>query len=143
MKRELLFVFDTNTLISAVMIRTSTPRKAFNKALDQGKILLSPPTLDELNNVLNREKLKPYLLPKERNWLWQQLLGNARLISKITETVTDCRDPKDNMFLELALAGQAACIISGDEDLLVLNPFRKIPVLSPEQFLRRAQDGWL
>jgi len=63
MKRDLSFVFDTNTLISAVMIRSSEPRRAFNKALDHGKILFSPPTLDELNDGLNRERLKPYPHP--------------------------------------------------------------------------------
>ena len=101
MKRDRLFVFDTNTLVSAVMIRSSKPRQAFNKALDHGKILLSQAVLDELSDVFNREKLKPYLLPKERTWLWRQLLGNSLFVRKITETVTDCRDPKDNKFLEL------------------------------------------
>jgi predicted nucleic acid-binding protein len=49
--------------------------------------------------------------------------------------VTDCRDPKDNKFLELALSGKATHIVSGDEDLLVLHPFRGILILMPQAFL--------
>ncbi len=46
-------------------------------------------------------------------------------------------DPKDNKFLELALAGNATCIITGDKDLLVLNPFRNIQIISPKEFLEQ------
>ena len=56
---------------------------------------------------------------------------------EIAETFTDCRDAKDNKFLELAVSGKADCIVSGDADLLVLNPFRGIPILTPREFLTR------
>jgi len=49
-----------------------------------------------------------------------------------------CRDPKDNKFLELAVAGEATHIVTGDSDLLVLNPFRDIAVLTPSEFLATA-----
>ncbi|MCE7922369.1 MAG: putative toxin-antitoxin system toxin component, PIN family [Haliscomenobacteraceae bacterium CHB4] len=51
------------------------------------------------------------------------------------EEIQACRDPKDNKYLEAAVAAQADCIISGDPDLLALHPFRNIPVLSPRDFL--------
>jgi predicted nucleic acid-binding protein len=54
---------------------------------------------------------------------------------EITLRVSECRDPKDDKFLELAINGEATVIISGDKDLLVLNPFRTIPILSPREFL--------
>ena len=41
----------------------------------------------------------------------------------------------DNKFLELAFSGNADCIITGDQDLLVLNPFREIPIITPRKFL--------
>ena len=50
-------------------------------------------------------------------------------------TVTICRDPDDDMYLELALSGKADCIITGDPDLLVLNPFENIPIITPKEFL--------
>jgi hypothetical protein len=52
-----------------------------------------------------------------------------------TEKITICRDQKDNKFLELAIGGNADCIVSGDKDLLVLNPFRGNKIISPGDFL--------
>ena len=49
--------------------------------------------------------------------------------------ISECRDPKDNKFLELAVAGKADCIVTGDKDLLVLNPFRGTKIISPIDFL--------
>ncbi|MGH8609458.1 MAG: putative toxin-antitoxin system toxin component, PIN family [Gammaproteobacteria bacterium] len=44
-------------------------------------------------------------------------------------------DVRDDKFLELAVAGQAMCIITGDSDLLDLHPFRGIPIVTPAQFI--------
>ena len=55
----------------------------------------------------------------------------------VTQTVNDCRDPKDNKFLDLALSTQAICIVSGDKDLQVLNPYHGIDICSPADFLTR------
>jgi uncharacterized protein len=52
-----------------------------------------------------------------------------------THIVAICRDRKDNQFLELALSGKADCIVTNDEDLLVLNPFENIPIITPKEFL--------
>jgi len=60
---------------------------------------------------------------------------NAYEFAVTTEQITACRDPKDNHVLETAIDGHAPCILSGDNDLLVLNPFRDIPILGPSQFL--------
>ena len=51
--------------------------------------------------------------------------------------IKECRDPKDNMFLELALAANVSCLISGDSDLLALHPFRGIPIMKAADFLQR------
>lgn len=55
----------------------------------------------------------------------------------IAESVHECRDPKDDKFLDVAINGQASCIVSGDNDLLVLDPFRGIEILTPRDFLER------
>ena len=62
------------------------------------------------------------------------LVREAELI-EITQEITTCRDSKDDKFLELAVCGNADCVVTGDQDLLVLNPFRGIPVLTPKEFL--------
>lgn len=62
-------------------------------------------------------------------------IRDAKVVD-ITEKLTDCRDPKDNKFLELAISGNATCIVSGDSDLLTLNPFRGVAIVTPQEFLR-------
>ena len=58
------------------------------------------------------------------------------------EPVTDCRDPKDNKYLELALAAGASIIVSSGDDLLVLDPWRGIRILRPVNSLRlRERTG--
>lgn len=128
------FVLDTNVLVSALLLADSVPRQAFDKALDKGKILISVSTLLELAEVLSRKRINKYLLEEERMRFLVALLKEAELV-RITEEVNDCRDDKDNKFLELAVCGKASCIVSGDADLLVLNPFRGIPILKPKEFL--------
>ncbi|HVF68332.1 MAG TPA: putative toxin-antitoxin system toxin component, PIN family [Pyrinomonadaceae bacterium] len=132
------FVFDTNVIVSAALLAGSVPRQAFDMALNEGTILISVPTLLELAEVLGREKLNKYLLERERMRFLVALLKEAEL-AEVTETVTDCRDAKDNKFLELAVGGNADCIVSGDGDLLVLSPFRGIPILTPREFLSRVK----
>ena len=62
------------------------------------------------------------------------LLREATLV-EVTAHVGECRDPQDNKFLELAASGRALCIVSGDQDLLVLHPFCGIPIVTPRGFL--------
>ena len=54
---------------------------------------------------------------------------------EITCEIHDCRDPKDNMLLELSLSGSADLILTGDRDLLTLHPWRGIAILSPASYL--------
>ena len=67
----------------------------------------------------------------------RELLAEIAFTKATTSQVTECRDPKDDKFLALALDGSADVIIAGDEDLLVLHPWRGIPILSPREFLGR------
>ncbi len=97
-------------------------------------ILLSVPVIDELDQVFRRPKFDRYQnVEKRLNYLWYFI--NAGELVEVTEHVTDCRNPKDNKFLELALSGRADFIITGDADLLSLNPWRGIPILTPTQYL--------
>jgi putative PIN family toxin of toxin-antitoxin system len=135
MTGEPLFVFDTNVVVSALLLKQSTARQAFNRALKDGKLLLSLAVLEELDDVLRRDRFNKYILEEERMQFLTALVRDALLV-EITEVVTDCRDPRDNKFLELAVSGNATCIVSGDNDLLVLHPFRGMFILSPPAFLR-------
>ena len=72
--------------------------------------------------------------------LGKRLFFHAELVDiafdiPVTHTITDCRDPKDNKFLELALSASATALITGDADLLVLHPFQNISILTPADYL--------
>ena len=131
---KLRFVFDTNTIVSALLLKNSTPRKAFKRAFEIGEILLSFAVIEELNDVFGRKKFNKYIQEQERIQFLVAFVQDATLI-EISKQITICRDPKDDKFLELAVSGNATCIISGDQDVLVMNPFEKIPILTPREFL--------
>src|SRR5688500_1712210 len=96
--------------------------------------------VEELNEVLRRQHFDKYVREVQRLEFLAVLIREAELVDA-TEVVTECRDPKDNKFLELAVSAQATCLISGDKDLLVLHPFRGIPVITPQAFLRQEQSS--
>ena len=127
-------VFDANVAISALLFEHSKPGQVFRLALEQHVILISLPVLTELIEVLSREKFERYILPQERDRFVEALVREAQLV-EITEEIQACRDPKDDKYLELAVNGAATCLISGDEDLLTLHPFRGISIITPDEFL--------
>ncbi|MBE8989216.1 putative toxin-antitoxin system toxin component, PIN family [Nostoc sp. LEGE 12450] len=130
------FVFDTNVLISAFLFSQSKPRQALDQATVIGVIVLSSSVLSELEEVLYRPKFDRYLTKERRQEFLEDLTENAQFID-VTEQINECRDPKDNKYLELALSGQAECIVTGDDDLLVLNPWRGIEILTVQEFLAK------
>ena len=117
------FVLDNNIFVSALLVKNSVPFWVIKKVEEMGVILYSEATLLELNQVLNRKKFIKYFTVEEKQEFIVKLIESAELIV-IKESIDICRDPKDNKFLELAVSGEADFIVSGDQDLLVLNPFR-------------------
>lgn len=103
-------------------------------ALRGGKVLLSSAVLAELYEVLHREKFRRYVSEEEVRTFLGALVRESVWV-EVSVSITACRDPDDNRFLELGVSGQADFIISGDEDLLSLNPFEGIPILTPHAFL--------
>lgn len=128
------YVIDTNTLVSRLLLSGSIPAKAVHKAIRSGDLLFSSATLRELGEVLRRPKFDRYLEPADRD-KFIRLLARLAIMVEITHPVQNCRDPKDDKFLEAAFNGRADAVISGDADLLELHPFRGIPILSPREFL--------
>ena len=112
----------------------SSDLKALRAALKSGHVLLSNETIKELQDVLARQKFDRYLTRDQRDVFLMKLIQRAVLVD-VDESVDVCRDPRDDKYLALAAAGQAASLISGDADLLILKSFRGIPILSPAEFL--------
>lgn len=126
---------DTNTLVSTVLNENSVSGKAFEKVRNNGYIpLASQATLTELGEVLFRKKFDKYAFVESRKQFFADYVDLASIL-QVNVTITDCRDPKDNKFLELAVVGEAKIIISGDSDLLVLNPYRGILIMNSSAFL--------
>ncbi|SRR5258708_6909681 len=129
-------VVDTNVFVSAIALPLSVPRQAVDKALDHGVLLFSDATMTELAEVLSRSKFDQYSGIEERLLFLGQLRSTAEFVP-IIQLVRECRDPKDDKFLELALNGRADVIITGDADLLALHPWREIGILRSAGYLKR------
>jgi putative PIN family toxin of toxin-antitoxin system len=130
----LKLVIDNNVLISAALLNNSIPDLAFKKAKAAGILLSSTDTVKELSRIIIKEKFNKYTSIETR---LEFLLEFKELTTNILviHNVTICRDPRDNIYLSLALSGKADAIITGDADLLTLHPFCNIPIVTPKFFL--------
>ena len=131
---NLRVVMDTSVVVSAALLPHSRPGQALDYAIEQRAVLLSAATFAELVEVLWRPRFDRYLSDARRRELLNDLERAANRVA-ITHRITACRDPKDDKFLELAVSGNASHIITGDNDLLALHPFRNIPIITPAAFL--------
>jgi uncharacterized protein len=127
-------VLDANVIVSSVLSAQGKARQAFDLAIATGIVLMSNDTFTELSEVLLRTKFDRYSNRAKRETFLDELLGLVEFV-EITVQIDECRDPKDNKYLELAIGGNANSIVTGDEDLLVLHPFRQISIVSIQTFL--------
>ena len=127
-------VLDTSTLIGAILKPRSIPAQALNLATEHAEILVSEETLAELARVIQRPHLERYRSPVERETFYQTYAEVALLIA-VTKPVTACRDPKEDKILSVAVAGGASLIVSSDLDLLSMQQFGVIPILSARAFV--------
>ena len=98
---------------------------------------MSSETAHQYFDVFSRAKFDRFILLETRLTFIQNIIAHGLPI-EIKERIIACRDLKDDKFLSLALAANATCIITGDKDLLVLHPFRDIPILSATAFLQKV-----
>ncbi len=134
MAKDKIFVFDTNALISAFLVKGSVSDRAFKNAIKESTLGISESLLSEFMEVLWRPKFDKYFTETERAEVVSEVLKYG-IHFLPTKKITASSDPDDNMILELAITAQADCIISGDPHLLMLHPFRDIPILSAADFL--------
>ena len=133
-----MIVFDTSTLVGAASRRTGVPHRAFLHALRTDRVAVSEGMLSELREVLARPRLARFVSPELRDDVLA-LLSVSGVPFAPGERVTDCRDPKDDLFLELALASGAGILVSSDNDLLVLHPWRGVRILRPAEYLAETE----
>lgn len=132
-------VIDTGVLVSALIRKQGTTGDVL-RALRDGRFtaIYTTDIVVEMIDVLGRAQFraKYHIEPDDITTLVNLIRLRGELVTP-TQKVTACRDPKDDKFLEAALATQRDCIVSGDADLLDLTPFREIPILRPAEFLAR------
>ncbi len=127
-------VLDTNILVSAVLLPHSVPRRVFDHVIRNARLLHSDAVISELSDVLSRPKFDRYISASDRLEFLAKTVRDAESVEVIV-SITACRDPGDNKFLELAVAGSVSHLITGDEDLLALNPIRGIAIVRPQEVL--------
>lgn len=135
MERERV-VFDTSVLISGLLSATSTPARALERTVLEAQLVASRHTLRELMTTLLSPKFDRYVSQERRHELLARLAPLLDIV-EIVQPIRASRDPKDDQFLEAAVSGQAALIVTGDRDLLSLHPFRGIAIVTPAEFVDR------
>lgn len=134
-------VVDTNVLLSALLSTQGTPGRLISRLVDgEHTFLVSRTTMEELRRVLNYPKIRRLLTQTENElelFLCSVELSAVEVDTTVVPTGLECRDPDDIEYLAVAVLGHAECIVSGDQDLLVLNEVEGIPILTPAQLLDR------
>ena len=129
-------VIDTNVLVSSLFFTTSTPASAVEKAVTKAQLVATTETLRELIEKLLLPKFDRYVRRERRDALLQRVASLVEIIH-ILQPIRASRDPKDDKFLEAAVNGRANVILTGDRDLLDLNPFRGVIIVMPADYLAR------
>lgn len=127
-------IVDTNVFVSGLLRQSSVPGQAAAKARHEAILLVSQATIQELADVLAEAKFDRYVTVEQRVQ-FIRLIANIAEFVPIVQVVLQCRDPKDDKFLEVALNGRADVIITGDGDLQAMNPWRGIAIMSPKDYL--------
>lgn len=128
-----MLVIDTNIWVSYALSPIGAVSKNLNKLLKTHDYAFSEETFSELQSVLLRDKFNPFLSQETRRLFLKRLHKNGQCFRN-PPPVFDCRDPDDNKFLALAKATKAKYIITGDQDLLVLDPYGKTRIVTLSHF---------
>ena len=137
---EQRIVIDTNVVVSAFLFDAGLPAQVFDAVYEHHKLLFSAETYAELCDVLLRSKFDRYALREERINFLEAYPRIATEIAVQTE-ITLCRDPKDNMFLALAIDGEADYLITSDADLLDLNAIQGTVIVTPRAFYEMVMQS--
>jgi putative PIN family toxin of toxin-antitoxin system len=131
-------VFDASSLVGALLRQNSIPERALLLARAHDTICISPDVESEIREVFARPRFGRYLTPGRARLILDVLTASAVVVVP-TVRITDCRDTKDNKYLELALAAGATTLITSDGDLLALDPWRGIRIITPADYVVRFE----
>lgn len=136
-------LLDTNSLISYLLNRrAASPITRIVEAAILGEftLLLPEALLDEFStSIPSKRYLAKRITPAQMEQFTTILLAHSETIPKITETIPAVtRDPKDDYLLAYAVVGEANFLVTGDEDLLVLQHVQGVDIYNPREFVRQV-----
>ena len=125
-------ILDTNLWISFLI---SSKFEKLDELLfnQKSKLLFSHELLEEFLDVAKRPKLRKYISRDELEDLLETIDEVAEFVN-VTSEISECRDPKDNFLLSLAVDGKADYLLTGDKDLLVLKKIGKTKIRTISEF---------
>ena len=132
-------VLDTNVLVSALLFKGRLA--GFVDLWRVGEIVpvISRETFTELQDVLHYPKFA--LAEDEIQAIVEDEILPFFEVVDVKEVVTGaCRDPYDDQFLSVAVNSGAACIVTGDKDLLDLGKYRGVRIVTPQEFLASLEQ---
>ena len=106
---------------------------------EDGVLLFSQETFDELSTLLLRSKFDRYVSRESRTTYLYQIEAISEWVT-IYGAILGCRDPDDDKLIETALNGEADYLITGDNDLLIMSPIDHCPILLPADFLTELRN---
>ena len=123
-------LLDTNVLVAALVAR-GTCSDLLEHCVRHHVVISSRPLLDELRDVLTRKFRQPAADVRATVRLFE---GTFTLVTPAPLEAPVCRDTDDDAVLATAQAGECSAIVTGDQDLLILDPFGGIRVVAPSAF---------
>jgi uncharacterized protein len=123
-------VLDTNVFVSFALNAASLVARVVDAVMARHTPLHSPEMIAEVIETLGKPKLARYIRRDNIDDLIRAYVSIGQPID-VDHPIRACRDPDDDKFLSVAVAGVADAIVTGDDDLLVLHPFRGIEILRP------------
>ena len=130
-------VIDTNVIVSGLIRPRGAPGNVLRALRDRRFLaLVSPPILEELVAILTRPWLQDRygVVDDDVRDFLRLLALRSELVEPATH-IRECRDPHDDMFLEAAVEGQAARLVSGDSDLLKIGSIGDALIVTPTAFV--------
>ena len=127
-------VIDTNVVISGVFFG-GYPRKILESVYRlKTAACATPEIIDEYNAIV--EEMIQRKQGNLRSDILNGLIARLEIITPITE-ISVCRDPDDDKFIGCAVDGKAVFIVSGDKDLLSLESYKDIEIITAADFCSR------
>lgn len=131
-------ILDTNLWISFLISNNyeKLDELLFNQ---ECKLLFSQELLEEFLTVVERPKLKKYISDEDLAYILETFDEVAEFVN-VTSEITECRDPKDNFLLSLAVDGKADYLLTGDKALLVLKKIGDTKIKTISDFFDRIKS---